>query len=149
MQEVDNVVDALVYYDWEPPEANISDANISAAYIESGFEESCESRGFETISGAVLMGRGLDGGDTAAVPTLPENYNLTYIGERSGVDMIGLHWNRVYGQGQMEGALFDNMYYPNQTQVRDFLIINKKLFLSNLCNTVRIIRIYQFQIFPL
>ena len=95
------------------------------------------------------MGRGLDGGDTAAVPTLPENYNLTYIGERSGVDMIGLHWNRVYGQGQMEGALFDNMYYPNQTQVRDFLIINKKLFLSNLCNTVRIIRIYQFQIFPL
>ena len=128
MQEVDNVVDALVYYDWEPPEANISDANISAAYIESGFEESCESRGFETISGAVLMGRGLDGGDTAAVPTLPENYNLTYIGERSGVDMIGLHWNRVYGQGQMEGALFDNMYYPNQTQVRDFLIINKKLF---------------------
>jgi len=142
-------VDALVFYDWEPPEANISDANISAAYIESGFEESCESRGFETISGAVLMGRGLDGGDTAAVPTLPENYNLTYIGERSGVDMIGLHWNKVYGQGQMEGALFDNMYYPNQTQVRDFLIINKKLFLSNLCNTVRIIRIYQFQIFPL
>ena len=88
--------------------------------MESGFEESCESRGFETISGAVSMGRGLDGGPEAAKTTLPENYNLTYIGERSGVDMSGLHWNVVFGQGQMEGPLFDNMFYPNQTQVNDF-----------------------------
>ena len=127
MQEVENVVDALVYYDWEPPEANLSDA-----YIESGFEESCESRGFETISGVVLMGRGLNGGDTAAVPTLPENYNMTYIGERSGVDMSGLHWNKVYGQGQMEGRLYDNMYYANQTQVRDFLFFNTKLIFDRI-----------------
>ena len=68
------------------------------------------------------MGRGLDGGPEAAMTTLPENYNLTYIGKRSKVDMIGLHWNVVYGQGQMEGRLFDNMYYPNQTQVSDFFI---------------------------
>ena len=118
MKEVEGVVDALVYYDWEPPEAYLSDA-----YLESGFEESCESRGFETISGAVLMGRGLDGGPEAAMTTLPENYNLTYVGERSGVDMSELHWNVVYGQAQMEGPLFDNMFYPNQTQVSDFFLI--------------------------
>ena len=69
------------------------------------------------------MGRGLDGGPEAAMTTLPENYNLTYVGERSGVDMSGLHWNKVYGQAQMEGRLFDNMFYPNQTQVSDFFLI--------------------------
>ena len=66
------------------------------------------------------MGRGLDGGPEAAKTTLPENYNLTYVGERSGVDMSGLHWNVVFGMGQMEGRVSDNMFYPNQTQVSDF-----------------------------
>ena len=107
-KEVEGVVDALVYYDWEP-----SDANLTDAYFKSGFEESCESRGFETISGAVLMGRGLDEGYTAAIPTLPESY----IGERSGIDYQSLFWNVVYGMAQVEGRIDADLLYPNQTQV--------------------------------
>ena len=113
-KEVEGVVDALVYYDWEP-----SDANLTDAYFESGFEESCESRGFETISGAVLMGRGgFTNPPTAALPTLPESY----IGEQSGMDYTGLFWNGVYGMAQIEGRAEDNMFYPNQTQVSDLPI---------------------------
>ena len=59
------------------------------------------------------MGRGLDGGDIAAVSTLPESY----IGEQSGIDYSNLFWNVVYGMAQIEGRAADNMFYPNQTQV--------------------------------
>ena len=48
----DGVIDGLVYYDWETDLTNVSDA-----YVDAGFEESCEWRGFETIVGVTLMGR--------------------------------------------------------------------------------------------
>ena len=101
-----------MYYNWVSPESNYSDIN-----IESGFEESCESRGMETVTPAVLMGLLSNGGYEAALNTTPPYYNMSYIGERSGYDISGLFWDKVFGMGQMQGQVFDNLYFPNQTQV--------------------------------
>ena len=155
-KQMNGVVDGIVYYDWEPPGANVSDV-----YLESGFEESCESRGMETITGTILMGRGLNGGDIASIPTLPEYYNMSYVGERSKYDLrqfftseasfllvqsldsshqrffylknliSDLYWNKVYGMGQMQGRVWDNMYYVNQTAVSIKLILKDAQELKN------------------
>ena len=107
-----------MYYNWVSPESNYSDIN-----IESGFDESCESRGMETVTPAVLIGLKSNGGEEAAINTLPEFYNTSYIGERSGFDFkvdssgSSLYWNKVYGMGQMQGSVWDNLYFANQTQV--------------------------------
>ena len=100
------------------PDSNYSDIN-----IESGFDESCESRGMETVTPAVLIGLWSDGGDEAAFNTTPAFYNISLIGERSGYDFsvdssgYSLWWNKVYGMGQMQGSVWDNLYFANQTQV--------------------------------
>ena len=101
-----------MYYNWVAPGSNYSDIN-----IESGFEESCESRGMETVTPAVLMGLYSTGGYEASLNTTPAYYNMSYIGERSGFDISGLYWNKVFGMGQMQGGLWDNLYFANQTQV--------------------------------